>query len=259
MPQTSTSHTTARRGSRVLGLSALGAVAALALSGCGDSVPALEDVWPEVSESIQNATSVAIEGNVVQGGQDMAVTMSGQIDDSSYSGSVSMDDAEVQVVGNAENTYMKPNGAFYEEMGGAALQDLVGDKWLEMPAEEGGFTMSAFWSSFSEEIPEADEFGDSEYTRELVDLDGQEVYKYSGTSAENGEPVTIYITQDNKLVRVEVEQGEDGASDEPTAEGSASPSAGAETGTGTVDFSDWDAVEPVDMPAEDEVFAIPGM
>lgn len=255
MPETTRSHAAARRGFRALGVTALGAAAALTLSGCGTSVPPLEDVWPEVSESIQNAESVAIEGNVAQGDQDMSVTMSGQIDDSSYAGSVSMGEAQVQVIGNAENTYMKPNGVFYEEMGSAALRDLVGEKWLEVPAEDGGFTMSTFWSSFSEEIPAADEFGDSEYTREVVDHDGEEVYKYSGTSAENGEPVAIYVTKDNKLVRVEVEQGEDASSENLSAEASASPDAGS----GTVDFSDWDAVEPVDMPVQDEVFAIPGM
>jgi hypothetical protein len=260
MPQTTSSHATARRGFRTLGLTALGAVAALTLSSCGNSVPALEDVWPEVSESIQNAKSVAIEGNVTQGGQDMSVVMSGQIDDSSYSGSVTMGEAQVEVIGNAENTYMKPNGAFYHEMGGAGLQDLVGEKWLEMPAEDGGFTMSTFWSSFSEDIPGSDEFGDREYTSEVVDHNGEEVYKYSGTSAENGEPVAIYVTKDNKLVRVEVEKAESGEGEPAeSGESSASASASPDAGAGTVDFSDWDAVEPVDMPAKDEVFAIPGM
>jgi hypothetical protein len=261
MPQTTIRHTTARRGVRALGITALGAAAALTLSSCANSVPALEEVWPEVSESIQNATSVAIEGNVTQGGEDMAVNIAGQIDDSSYSGSVSMGEAQMEMIGNAENTYMKPNGAFYEELGGAPLQELVGGKWLEMPAEEGGFTMSTLWSSFSEDIPKADELGDSEYTREVVDHNGEEVYKYSGTTAEKGEPVAMYITKDNKLVRVEVQQGDGESSGEPsgesTDEASASPDAGS--GTGTVDFSDWDAVEPVEMPAKSEIFAVPGM
>ena len=254
MPQPAR-HRTVRTRYRALGITALGAAAALALSGCGDQVPALEDVWPEVSESIQNAESVTIDGNIAQGGQDMSVTMSGQIDDSSYAGSVTMGEAQVEVIGNTETTYMKPNAAFYEEMGGAQLQDLVGEKWLEVPAEEDGFTMSTFWSSFSEDIPGADEFADSEYTKELVEHDGAEVYKYSGTSVENGEPVTLYIDRDHQLVRVEVEQSEstEGASASP----SASPA--GDTGTGTVDFADWNAVEPVDMPDEAEVFALPGL
>lgn len=256
MPQPARHHT-ARNRYRAVGITALGAAAALALSGCSDQVPALEDVWPEVSESIQNAESVMIDGNITQGGQDMSVTMSGQIDDSSYAGSVAMGEAQVEVVGNTETTYLKPNTAFYEEMGGAPLQDLVGEKWLEVPAEDDGFTMSNFWSSFSEDIPAADEFADSEYTTELVEHDGAEVYKYSGTSAENGEPVTLYIDRDHRLVRVEVQQGESGEDTSGSASPSASPA--EDTGTGTVDFSDWNAVEPVDMPDEAEVFALPGM
>ena len=136
----------------------------------------------------------------------------------------------MEMIGNAEKTYMKPNEAFYEEMGGAPLQELVGGKWLEMPAEEGGFTMSTFWSSFSEDIPKADELGDSEYTSEVVDHNGEEVYKYSGTSAENGEPVAMYVTKENKLVRVEVEQGADESTADSTDEASASPDAGSGTG-----------------------------
>lgn len=255
MPQTDTGRTTtARRGRRVLGMGALGAVAALTLSGCGNGVPPLEDVWPEVSESIQNAQSVTIDGEVAQGGQDVSVTMSGQIDDSSYAGSLSMGEAQVEVIGDADYTYMKPNEAFYSEMGGAPLQDLVGEKWLQVPAED-GFTMSTIWSSFSEDIPDADAFGDSDYTSEAVEHDGEEVYRYSGISVENGEPVALYVSKDNTLVRVEVEQGE--AGEGQSGEATASPA--ADPGAGTVDFSDWDAVEPVEMPAEDDVFAVPGM
>jgi hypothetical protein len=249
---------------RLTGITAIGAAAALTLSSCGSGVPALEDVWPEVSSSIENATSVAIDGSVSQGGQDVTVAISGQIDDSSYSGNVKMDEADVEVVGNAEYTYMKPNAAFYQQLGGASLQDMVGDKWLEMPAEQGGFTMSSFWESFSKEIPSAEEFGNSEYTSEAVELNGEEVYKYTGTDADTGEPVSVYVSQDNKLARVEVAdatsegaESTDGASASPSP--SASPSTSGEPSTGAVNFSQWDAVEPVEMPADEEIFAVPGM
>jgi hypothetical protein len=262
MPTSTLRRTTSRRATRRGGVAALGVAAALTLSSCGSGVPALEEVWPEVTTSIENATSVAIDGNVTQGGQDVAVAIAGQIDDSSYSGNVSMDEATVEVVGNTESTYMKPNTAFYEQLGSAPLQDLVGDKWLEMPAGQSEFTMSSFWESFKQEIPTAEEFGDADYTAEAVDLNGEEVYKYTGTNADTGEPVSVYVTQDNKLSRVEVTKAPaDGASEGATGSASASPSAeaSADTSTGAIDFSQWDAVEPVEMPAEGEIFAVPGM
>ncbi|MFC7402067.1 hypothetical protein [Citricoccus sp. GCM10030269] len=263
MPKTATRRTISTRPFRVIGLSAAGAITALAVSSCGSSVPALEDVWPDVSASIENASSVAIDGSVTQGGQDVSVKIAGQIDDSSYSGTVSMDESDVEVVGNQEYTYMKPNAAFYEQLGGAQLQDMVGEKWLEMPAERGGFTMSTFWDSFSDDIPGTEEFGDSEYTSEAVDLNGEEVYKYTGTQADSEEPVSVYVSKDNKLMRIEAENAGAG-SDDASSASSDSPSASASdeptgTGAGTVNFSRWDAVEPVDMPAEDEIFSIPGM
>lgn len=247
---------TMRRPLRLVGIAALGAVAALTLSSCaGSEAPALEDVWPEVSESIENATSVAIDGSMTQDGRDLTVAISGQIDDSSYGGHIAMDGSEIDVVGNKEFTYMKPNAAFYEELGGAQLQDMVGDQWLEMPAEQGGFTMSSLWDSFTGEIPSADDFGESEYTAEVVDLNDEEVYKYTSTSEDSDEPVSVYISQDHQLMRVEAQGG---TSDEASASPSASPD-DTSTGTGTMDFSQWDAVDPVDMPADEEIFEIPGM
>ena len=242
-----------RSGVRAVGITVLGAAVALALSGCADRVPALEEVWPEVSESTQNAESVSMDGVIAQDGRELVVDMAGQLDGSSYAGMVSMGEAEVDVIGNTEKTYMKPNAAFYEERGGADLQELVGGKWLELPAERDGYTMSGFWSSFSHGIPAADAFTDAEYTKELAEHEGNEVYKYTAMSGENGEPVTLYIDRDQRLVRVEVQQGES------TDNTSASPSPAAETGTVTVNFSDWNAVEPVDMPDEAEVFALPGL
>lgn len=256
-----------RRPFRGMGLTALGGVAAVSLSACaGSGVPALEDVWPEAYASIDEATSVAVDGNVTQGGQEMTVSIAGQIDDSSYAGNVAMDGVAIEIIGNTENTYMKPNAAFYEQNGGSQLQDMVGDKWLEMPAGDGGFTMSTLWDSFISDIPAGDEFGTSDYTSEKAELDGEEVYKYTGSNEDTGKPVSVYLSQDNKLVRVEADSGStDEASggsassdaSEPAPE-SASESATAEPGSGTIDFSQWDAVEPVEMPAEDEVFAVPG-
>lgn len=264
------------RALRGWGLLALGTTAALSLSACsGADVPPLEDVWPEAYASIEEATSVAVDGNVTQGGQEMTVSIAGQIDDSSYAGNVSMDGVAIEIIGNSENTYMKPNTAFYEQNGGAQLQDMVGEKWLRMPAGEGGFTMSTLWESFIGDIPAGDEFGNSDYTSEPTELDGEQVYKYTGSNEDTGAPVSVYLSQDNRLLRVEAQSGSEGGasgdstpstspSDDPstspsatTSEASGSGSAD-ESGAGTIDFSRWDAVEPVEMPAEDEVFVIPG-
>lgn len=246
-------------------LTALGTAAALSLSACaGSGVPPLEDVWPEAYDSIQDATSVAVDGTVTQGGQEMTVSIAGQIDDSSYAGDVSMDGVAIEIIGDVENTYMKPNTAFYEQNGGAQLQEMVDEKWLRMPTSEGGFTMSTLWESFIEDIPAGDEFGHSDYTSESAELDGEQVYKYTGDNEDTGAPVSVYLSQDNRLLRVEAEtRPEDGTSGSasPSATASASEAAASGSpegaGSGTIDFSRWNAVEPVEMPTEDEVFAVP--
>lgn len=261
---------------RTWGLTALGTAAALGAGACsGPGVPPLEDVWPEAYASIEDATSVAVQGGVTQSGQDIAVSMAGQLDGSSYSGDVAVGGVAIEIIGNTENTYLKPNTAFYEQNGGTQLQDMVDDRWLLTSADEDAFTLPNLWASVLERIPAGEEFADADYTAEQAELDGEQVHRYTVSTEGTGRPVSVYLSQDNRLLRVETEsEPADSASpsaspsDSPSATASGSSSAAAaepsatgsadESGTGTLDFSRWDAVEPVQMPADDEVFAVPG-
>ncbi|WMY77686.1 hypothetical protein [Citricoccus sp. I39-566] len=261
-----------RRTLRIWSLTLLGTAATLGVGACsGPGVPPLQDVWPEAYASVEDATSVAVEGGVAQSGQDIAVSMAGLLDGSSYAGNVAVDGVAIEIIGNTENTYLKPNTAFYEQNGGTQLQDMVGEKWLLTSADEDAFTLPNLWASVMEKIPAGDEFADADYTAEQAELDGEQVHKYTVSNEDTGRPVSVYLSQDNRLLRVEAESGpadspSPTASPSATASGSPSPTAAessatgsaAESGTGTLDFSRWDAVEPVEMPAEDEVFAVPG-
>ncbi|NUL48349.1 hypothetical protein F7P69_24520 [Cellulosimicrobium funkei] len=248
---------------RIWSLTALGTAAVLGLGACsGSDVPPLEDVWPEAYASVEDATSVAVDGGVTQGGQDIAVSMAGQLDGSSYAGNVAVGGVAIEIIGNTENTYLKPNTAFYEQNGGTQLQDMVGDQWLLTSADEEAFTLPNLWASVMEKIPAGDEFADADYTAEQAELDGEQVHRYTVSHEDTGRPVSVYLSQDNRLLRVETESGpDDGASSSSSSATAPAPSATGsadESGTGTLDFSRWDAVEPVEMPAEDEVFAVPG-
>ena len=239
---------TAVRTCRLTGITALGAVSALALSACGSSVPELEEIWPQVRENIQNAESVSISGEMDQDGEKVALDLSGHMDDSSFSGNVSSDGISMELIGNQEATYIKPDAAFWEDQGGSAMMDMVGDKWIEAPAQS-GMNMSSFYEGFRDDAPEGEEFNDTEYSSEEIEHEGQQVYKYTGTDKDSGEPITLLINKDKQLVRLERQ-----ASSEQS-EGESSDGAGP----GAIDFKDWNSVEPVEMPAEDEIFSVPGM
>lgn len=239
---------TTARTRRLASITALGAISALALSACGSSVPKLEEVWPETRENIQNATSVSIVGEVEQNGDTINLDMAGQVDDSSYSGKIASKGISMELIGNKETTYIKPDAAFWEDQGGSAMMDMVGDKWIEAPAQS-GMNMSSFYEGFRDDAPEGEEFNDTEYSSEEIEHEGQQVYKYTGTDKDSGEPITLLINKDKQLVRLERQ-----ASSEQS-EGESSDGAGP----GAIDFKDWNSVEPVEMPAEDEIFSVPGM
>lgn len=241
--------TTTARTRRLASITAWGAISALALSACGSSVPKLEEVWPEVRENIQNATSVSITGQMEQNGETINLDMSGQMDDSSFAGEIAADGISMELIGNKETTYIKPDAAFWEDQGGgSAMMEMVGDKWIEAPSQS-GMNMSSFYEGFRDETPEGEEFNDTEYTSEEIEHEGQQVYKYTGTDKDSGEPITVLVNKDNQLVRLEREASGEQSEDE-SSEGS---------GTGAIDFKDWNSVEPVEMPADDEIFSVPGM
>lgn len=249
---------------RLAGITALGAIAALSLSACGSTapqsegtqpasaeqaatpdkveVPKLEEIWPEVRENLQKATSVKIKGVLEQDGKDMSVDMAGQVDDSSYAGKITMEDFSMELIGDKTNTYIKPDAAFWEKQGGAAIGDMVGDKWIDS-GQAADTSMSTFYKSFSEEAPEAEEFKGTTYTSEEVDHNGQKVFKYTGKDDDTGQPIVMLISQDKQLIRLETQ--EKGTDDK--------------TSPSTIDFSEWNTVKPFEMPSKDEIADIPGM
>lgn len=228
--------TTSPRTRRLTGLAAVGITAALTLSACGGGVPTLEDTWGEVRQNLIDAESVTVKGQGDMQGSEMTLDLSGYTDDSFIKGSIDQGNGQsMELIGDAENGYMKPGEAMLQQMGIGSMADQVGDKWIEMPTGS-AVKFSDFYDSFTEDIPSEDEdMGD--YESETVDHNGQEVYKYSGTT-DDDEPVALFINKDKELVRVEAES--DG---EPV----------------NIDFENWNAVEKTEMPSADEIFTIPGM
>lgn len=231
----------ARRHAALLaGLAVLGGSA---LTGCVPEPPPLAEVWPSVRASVDEATSVRVSGDVHQGEGTIDVELAGALDDSSYAGRLVEEEGTVEVIATDDTTFIRPDDEFVSAKGGETFKDVDPGLWISLPSgREGAFSMSTFYGGFVSALPEADAFDGQEPQAQTLRLDGERVFKYSDVDAGDGQ-VSLYINQDDELVRLEVDGGS-GEKDGPA---------------GTIDFRDWNEVPPAEAPPEDQVYQRPGL
>lgn len=234
--------TAARRPAAVL--SALAVLGATALVGCVPDPPRLSEVWPDVRQSVSDATSVRISGDVRQQGSTIDVQLAGALDDSSFAGRLVEKHGTVEVIGAGDTTYIRPDRDFVESRAGSTFKDVDPGLWIPLPSgREGSFSMSTFFDGFTSALPEADAFDGQEPEAQTLRLDGEQVFKYSDVRTGDSQ-VSLYINRDEELVRLEVDGPEDQETDGPA---------------GTIDFRDWNEVPAAEAPPVDQVYARPGL
>ncbi|GEM_PF-5417040 len=233
--------TRARRGVGLLaGLAVLGGTA---LTGCVAEPPPLSEVWPTVRASVNEATSVRVSGDVRQGDGTIDVELAGALDDSSFAGRLVEDEGTVEVIAADDTTYIRPDEQFVSNRGGTTFEDVDPDLWIPLATgREGAFSMSTFYDGFVSALPEADAFDDRQPQGQTLRLDGERVFKYSDVEAGDTQ-VSLYINEDDELVRLEVDGGQ------PEKDGPA----------GAIDFRDWNEVPAAEAPPEDQVYQRPGL
>lgn len=224
-------------------LACLAVLGGTALTGCVPEPPPLSEVWPSVRASVSDATSVRVSGDVRQGGGTVDVELAGALDDSSYTGRLIEEEGTVDVVAADDTTYIRPDEAFVSAQGGTTFKDVDPDLWISLPSgRDGAFSMSTFYEGLVSALPEADAFDGQEPQAQTLRLDGERVFKYSDVDTGDGQ-VSLYINQDDELVRLEVD------ADDQEKDGPA----------GSIDFREWNEVPPVEAPPEDQVYQRPGL
>lgn len=224
-------------------LAGLAVLGATSLTGCVPEPPPLSEVWPTVRASVNDATSVRVSGDVHQGGGTIDVELAGALDDSSYAGRLVEDEGTVEVIAADSTTFIRPDEKFVSAKGGSTFKDVDPKLWIALPSgQDGAFSMSTFYDGFVSALPEADAFDGQEPEAQTLRLDGERVFKYSDVDTGDGQ-VSLYINQDDELVRLEVQGGHEDK-DGPA---------------GTIDFRDWNEVPPAEAPPEDQVYQRPGL
>lgn len=218
--------------SRSIGLCII-AGAAVTLSACGSqSTESIHQVWPEVHQQLQDATSVRIQGELGVDGAQAQVEYAGQLDSSNFRTVLDTEDGtHMEAIGNAEMIYgqfpdpvldgMDPEGS---------VKDMLDGRWLEQPTDSMDLSVELFLADGTANLPGEEWDGDDVEPEEVERFD-RDLYRYE--DSERGG--AIYLDpEDFSLAGLE------------------HPGHGS-TAAIDLEFRDWNSVEEFAMPADDEI------
>ncbi|MGO1591393.1 MAG: hypothetical protein ACTHW1_05325 [Ancrocorticia sp.] len=258
-------------------LSAGALALALALSGCGGDDPApastsggaesqapAESAAPTVPEegptgaeaigeartNLDNLESVTVIGSIDQDGESMEVLGTGSLaDDGNYSlevsGSIIPDNGAVSIVRADGTYYINGSESYFETVMGdtdGQIADTLGDKYLEVPADQAegveDMTLKSFVDTFTQQDFDVSALKDPDAPGVLDtadaspdDPDGMQVYAYE-TNDNDG--TLLYLTADGENQFAGIESPE----------------------VGNVLLSEHNQAEEVQAPGEDEVMTM---
>jgi hypothetical protein len=184
--------------------------------------------------ALKDVDSVKVSGSIDSGGQQIGLDV--QADrDGNCTGTVALGQGSAEILGVDGSIWFRPDEAFWRNNAGGAADTViaaVGDKWVVVPQNGGGFTEVCDTSSLVDTLLEED---DSTYTKgETTQVDGDDVIAIEGKASGDDAPATGYVLLDDPhyLVKMEKTEGED---------------------QGEVTFSEFGEDFDVQKPAKDEI------
>ncbi|MBV1779592.1 hypothetical protein KRR55_10765 [Paeniglutamicibacter sp. ABSL32-1] len=199
-------------------------------------VPEAKEIFPKTSAAIEKATSATIVGDLTVDSQKGKFELSGTVDGTNSKSMMSRGDSTIEMLTVDNVAYMKPNKEFLTEQAGAEaakmLDSVAPGKWISTKNASlfGNLKIGSLLESMG-----TGELGTKEAAKitkkDLADLNGTKAFKYTG-----GEEV-FWIAAEGEPHLLKIES----------------------TGTGTMTFTEWNAVKPYEAPAKSDVVSVPGL
>lgn len=201
--------------------------------------PELAAVWEDVLVNARQSESVHIESSLSTPEQDVTMDMAGFVDDSSYSGVIGIEGVELNVRGYGEDVFVQGTPEFLEQLGISDQAAEIDGRWIKRPDNVSGSTLSDLHQALFASLPPVDAVQEIEWESEVVDQDGEQLYRYTGTPEDLGEELEIVIDPENYLRSAVLR----GLIEEKSLE--------------TYAFGDWNSVEPLEPLSDDEIYELP--
>jgi hypothetical protein len=223
---------------------AVGAVVAVAMTGCGgDDDGDASDFADQSAKEIIDASgkdmadleSVHLSADITNDG--MQVTMDLSLDTSgNCEGSVAIGGGTAEIIRTTDGSWFKADDAFWQGQAGEQAEQiigLVGDKWVVDPSDQ--------FSSFCELESLLDDIGDPEGVEDATtdgtkEVDGKDAVKVVGDDDGNETTAFVAVDDPHYILKIEVTGDEE---------------------SGEASFSDFNEDIEVEAPATEDVIDLP--
>ena len=234
---------------------ALAAAVALGLSGCGTTnttdkvksgsaasvtsaakaVPSAKVLYDQMRKNVTAAKSVRIKGEITNAGKQMKIDIAGDRDGKNTRAMMNDGTGGVELLTAGGNVYIKADAAYWTKNASAAVAKVAAGKYVKIPAGTGAgdLKVGALLDGAFKNLPLAGALQKVEAT----DVDGTPAYLLADKlTPKEGR---IYVSADGKATLLRI--------------------VSTKANSGTLDFSEWDAVPPTSPPSAHQLVKIPGL
>ena len=198
-------------------------------------MPTAKVLYDAMRKNVSAAKSVRIKGEINTAGKQMKIDIAGDRDGKSTQAIINDGTVSAELLTVGASTYIKADAAYWTKNGSAAIAKIAAGKYIKIPAGTGTGDLkigTLLDGIFTKDLPLAGMLQKVEAT----DVAG--VPAYLLTDKIGGENGKLYISADGQsnLLRI----------------------VSLKANSGTLDFTEWNAVAPMSAPAASEVVKIPG-
>lgn len=222
-----------------LALASIGMAAALTACGGGGGDDFTEESGAKIADASKDAMeklkAVKVEGAVKANGQEVALDIQTN-NDGDCSGEIEVGGGKAELVGAGGKVWFKPDAAFWKASAGESAEQIiaiVGDKWVVVPSDGGGFDEFCDIDDLLDELISDDDDDAAKYKKgKTEEIDGEDAIAVEHTDDEGTSTGYVRVDSPHYLVKIEKTKGDD---------------------TGSVTFSEFDEKFTAEAPAEADV------
>ena len=221
-----------------LAVASIGMAAALtACGGGGDDFT--EQSGSKIADSSKDAMeklkAVKVVGAVKTNDQEVALDIQTN-NDGDCTGQIEVGGGKAELVGVDGKVWFKPDAAFWKASAGDSADQIVaivGDKWVVVPSDGGGFDEFCDIDDLLDELLTDDDEDASAYKKgRTEEVDGEDAIAVEHKDDEGTSTGYVRVDAPHYLVKIEKTKGDD---------------------TGSVTFSEFDEKFTAEAPADDDV------
>jgi hypothetical protein len=206
------------------------------VTSAAKEVPTAKVLYDQMRKSVAAAKSVRMKGVINESGKKLTIDLAGDSDGKNTRAKVNDGNGALELLSVGGNIYIKADSAYWTKNGSSAIAKVAAGKYVKVPAASGmmdDLKVTTLLAGLFKELPL------SVVTQKVEQTDVNGVPAYMLADKLSSQEGQIYVSADGKAQLLRI--------------------VSAKKNTGTLDFTDWDAVPPMSAPPASQLVKIPGL